>query len=215
MVKGKVGGKGKGKGQGKGWKVRTTFVKKPIAWEAPKGKGNRKGKGTSKGGKGKGAGGGKWVWIEEEPARRYTQKGGKSKGKGKMATGDRKGKGKGKGKRKAAPLSSTFWQKKVEHEGRKELGETAYPGVIQRYNVKQGWGLIKPDNLSGLPSQVRKKISEAEAKVEESGKEVAEKGLLYFRKPDVNHTEGFKLTGETAVSFRVYVDEKGAGAMDV
>eukprot|EP00438_Fugacium_kawagutii_P024667 Skav226599 [mRNA] locus=scaffold5607:51141:58246:+ [translate_table: standard] len=37
--------------------VRTTFVKKPIAWEAPKGKGNRKGKGTSKGGKGKGAGG--------------------------------------------------------------------------------------------------------------------------------------------------------------
>lgn len=37
------------------------------------------------------------MWIEEEPPRRYTQKGkskGKSKGKGKMAT---KGKGKGKG----------------------------------------------------------------------------------------------------------------------
>lgn len=35
------------------------------------------------------------------------------------------------------------------------------------------------------------------------------------RKPDVNHTDGFKLTGETSVTFRVYLDDKGAGAMDV
>ena len=31
----------------------------------------------------------------------------------------------------------------------------------------------------------------------------------------MNHTDGFKLTGETSVTFRVYVDEKGAGALDV
>lgn len=45
--------------------------------------------------------------------------------------------------------------------------------------------------------------------------EVKEKGLLYFRKPDVNHTDGFKLSADTSVTFRVYVDDKGAGAFDV
>ncbi|CAK9055436.1 unnamed protein product [Durusdinium trenchii] len=196
MVKGKSKGSKGGSSYG-GYKVRTSFVKtKPVAWTEPS-KGSRKGGTKGKGGKG---GGGKWIWVETEaPARRPMSKGGK----------------KGKGKRRAPALTSEFWTKKVEEESRKELGETAYPGVIQRYNVRQGWGLIRPDNLAGLPGQVKKKIQEAETKVEESGKEVTEKGLLYFRKPDVNHTDGFKLTSDVPVTFRIYVDDKGAGAMDV
>eukprot|EP00438_Fugacium_kawagutii_P012797 Skav211677 [mRNA] locus=scaffold216:230798:233939:+ [translate_table: standard] len=92
----------------------------------------------------------------------------------------------------------------------------------------------------GLPASVKKKMNEAEAAVEAEGKEVPppppwtceastlegqlvkEKGLLYFRKPDVNHEEGehrrgnrFKLSEGTAVTFRLYVDNLGAGALDV
>eukprot|EP00913_Durusdinium_trenchii_P009196 g8645.t1 len=40
--------------------------------------------------------------------------------------------------RRAAPLKSEFWNKKVEAEGRKEMGDTVLPGVIQRYSFKQG-----------------------------------------------------------------------------
>ncbi|CAJ1346402.1 unnamed protein product, partial [Effrenium voratum] len=196
--------------QGKG-KVRQTVVKRTPWKEEPS-------KGKSKG-KGKGDGGGRWVWVEETPRRPAPSgKGGKvgggkgTKGKGTKGNG---AKGKGKGNMRAAPVKSQFWQKKVESEGRKELGDSAHPGVIFRYNIKQGWGFIKPDNMSGLPAQVRKKMSEAESAAEESGKEVKEKGLLYFRKPDVNHTDGFKLSTEVPVTFRVYVDDKGAGAMDV
>lgn len=69
---------------------------------------------------------------------------------------------------------------------RKELGDTAYPGVIQRYSVKQGgtwtekrtsalgWGLIKPESLATLPKEARKKIQEAETAAEENGKEAGE-----------------------------------------
>ncbi|CAK9034789.1 unnamed protein product [Durusdinium trenchii] len=179
-------GKG-GKGKGKTTKVWT----EPKKWES-------KGKGK--------ASEGRWIWVEDEP---YRPKG---KGKGKGGKG---GKAKGKGKRRAAPLKSEFWNKKVEAEGRKEMGDTVLPGVIQRYSFKQGWGFIKPDNLASLPGQVKKKVNEAEAAAEAEGKEVKERGLLYFRKPDVNHEEGFKLTEGTSVTFRVYIDSLGAGALDV
>ncbi|OLP80369.1 hypothetical protein AK812_SmicGene39231 [Symbiodinium microadriaticum] len=125
--------------------------------------------------------GGRWVWVEEEPAPVRYVKTSKGKGKGKDHGGQKghgKGKGKGKGKMRppplhwflgsgelifafAAPLNSEFWTKKMEHEGRKEMGDTAFPGVIVRYKVNQGWGLIRPDNLAG----------EAESAQEADGKE--------------------------------------------
>ncbi|CAJ1437708.1 unnamed protein product [Effrenium voratum] len=167
-------------------------------------------------------------------------------------------------KRRAAPVKSQFWQKKVESEGlpaqvRKKMSEAEsaaeesgkealyldqVPKTVTPVEVKEkGFklstevpvtfrvyvddkGKLRPDCAwkghqvwmwinEGLPAQVRKKMSEAESAAEESGKEVKEKGLLYFRKPDVNHTDGFKLSTEVPVTFRVYVDDKGAGAMDV
>mmetsp|Transcript_30548 Transcript_30548/g.42739 ORF Transcript_30548/g.42739 Transcript_30548/m.42739 type:complete len:195 (+) Transcript_30548:73-657(+) len=190
---------GKG-GKGKGGKGKGTAMK---VWTAPK-KWESKGKSSGKGGK--------WVWVDqEEPVYKRS----KGKGKGQTKGKSKGGKAKGKGKRRAAPLSSEFWNKKVESEGRKELGDTALAGVIQRYNLKSGYGFIKPDNPAGLPGSVKKKMSEAEAAAEAEGKEVKEKGLLYFRKPDVNHGEGFKVAEGTAVTFRLYVDSLGAGALDV
>ena len=48
-----------------------------------------------------------------------------------------------------------------------------------------------------------------------SGQDYGDPNLLYFGKPDVNHQEGFKLAVGVAVTFQVYVDNKGAGAYEV
>eukprot|EP00930_Biecheleria_cincta_P053207 TRINITY_DN385_c0_g2_i1.p1 TRINITY_DN385_c0_g2~~TRINITY_DN385_c0_g2_i1.p1 ORF type:complete len:211 (-),score=72.47 TRINITY_DN385_c0_g2_i1:49-681(-) len=204
------GGSGKSSKGSKGSKSSSTSpwktnLKDSSPWRSG---GKSSSKGSSKGKSSSGSGGGKWVFVEE-PARR---KGG-DKGKGKSSKG--KGKGKGKGKFRAAPLNSSFWSDKLEEEGRQEQGDTDYPGVISMYRMQNGWGFILPDNPESLPKQVKKKIKESEDAAKADGKEVKEKGMLYFRKPDVNHAEGFKLAAETAVTFKVYVDEKGAGAYDV
>eukprot|EP00929_Paragymnodinium_shiwhaense_P033205 TRINITY_DN18278_c0_g2_i1.p2 TRINITY_DN18278_c0_g2~~TRINITY_DN18278_c0_g2_i1.p2 ORF type:complete len:187 (+),score=60.11 TRINITY_DN18278_c0_g2_i1:80-640(+) len=120
--------------------------------------------------------------------------------------------GKGKGKR-AAPLKSDFWEKKLEGEGRQVLGNKAYSGTIFRYNLRDGWGLIAPDNVNSLPKKAKALIMEAAEKQGAAGKD--DTPVIYFRKPDVNHQEGFKLDKEVAVTFSVYVDEKGAGACEV
>ncbi len=39
--------------------------------------------------------------------------------------------------------------------------------------------------------------------------------LIYFRNPDVIQTEGFELTNDVSVTFKLYIDEKGTGAYDV
>merc|ERR1712070_549926 len=132
---------------------------------------------------------------------------GKGKSKG-------KGKGKGKGKR-SAPLKSNFWEKKLESENREVVNTKTYNGTISRYNMKGGYGFISPDNYNGLPKKVKESLAAAAATAAEAGKEQEDTTLLYFRKPDVNHQEGFKLAADTPVTFTVYVDEKGAGACDV
>merc|ERR1711957_345602 len=136
------------------------------------------------------------------------------KGKGKIVKKG-KGKGKGKGKFKAASVNSEFWVKKEEEENRTDLGDKTYTGTVHRYNRKFGYGFVLPDNSGALPQKAKKKLAEAAAAAEEAGKEISDPNLLYFRKPDVNFEEGFKLEDDVAVTFKVYVDEKGAGACDV
>lgn len=116
---------------------------------------------------------------------------------------------------KAAPLHSKFWMRKVDNENREVLGEDTYSGTIQRYNLKQGWGFVMPDNPNELPQQVVQKLDEANKEAEDVGKQVSDEHLLYFRKPDVNHADGFKLKSDVPVTFNVYVDDKGAGACEV
>jgi len=143
--------------------------------------------------------------------RRYSYDSSASGRKGGM----RKGKGKGKFN-KAAPLNSLFWERKVEDENREIIGEEMYSGTIERYNLRQGWGFIQPDDPDELPEEVMAKLKEANTEAEKEGKEIGDlKQKLYFRKPDVNHADGFKLTQEVAVTFSVYIDDKGAGACDV
>lgn len=142
---------------------------------------------------------------------------GKRKGKGKgKGTGKRKGKGKSKGKgKRAASLSSDFWERKVEDEDRKAVGSKVFTGTIQRYNLRHGYGFITPDNPAGLPKSVSTALKKAAEAATEAGREVADASALYFRKPDVNHTEGFKLAEGTACTFECYVDNKGGGACEV
>jgi len=116
---------------------------------------------------------------------------------------------------KAAPVHSDFWTRKVESENREVLSEDAYSGIIKRYNRKQGWGLVLPDNPDELPQQVLQKLNKANKQAEDAGKQASDEHLLYFRKPDVNHADGFKLKSKVPVTFNVYIDNKGAGACDV
>jgi cold shock CspA family protein len=190
IKKGGSKGKSSSKGSSKGSRVITSFA------------------GSSRKGKGKGSSGGSWVFIPDN-----SSKGGKSRGKGKSKG---KSKGKGKGKKFAASVGSAFWEKKEDSENRQILGEKAYNGTIQRYQKKFGYGFILPDNPAALPGKVKSKLAAAVKAAEAAGKDVSDKNALYFRKPDVNHDEGFRLSEEgTPCTFKVYVDDKGAGACDV
>merc|ERR1719401_212173 len=144
----------------------------------------------------------------------------RGKGKSKFSTkgsrkGSGKGKGKGKGKRRAAPLNSKHWERKLENENREILGDKTYAGTVSRYILKHGYGFILPDNPKALPKTVKAKLQESAKTVAASGKEVENPDLLYFRKPDVNHEEGFKLADGTPCTFQIYIDDKGAGACEV
>merc|ERR1712146_626107 len=135
--------------------------------------------------------------------------------KSSAATTLTKAKSGGKGKSSAAPLESKFWESKLEDENRQELGAKTYSGTVSKFFFRQGWGLIAPDNFNGLPKKVKEACEEAAKKAEAAGEEDVDKTLIYFRKPDINHQEGFKVAPEVAVTFSLYVDEKGAGARDV
>merc|ERR1712007_239125 len=112
-------------------------------------------------------------------------------------------KGKGKGKR-AASLDSPHWERKLEDENRMVLGDKTYTGVISRYIFKNGFGFILPDKPQILPKKVKAKLAEVAAEAEEAGKEI-NPNELYFRKPDVNHEDGFSLRDDTPCTFKVYV----------
>mmetsp|Transcript_77123 Transcript_77123/g.229784 ORF Transcript_77123/g.229784 Transcript_77123/m.229784 type:complete len:216 (+) Transcript_77123:79-726(+) len=168
-----------------------------------------------------------WVKLDTKSYSSYSGSSNKPSGKGgsngrdswssgRSWSSDRKGKGKGKGKRRfAAPLSSKFWERKEEEENREVIGSETFAGVIQRYSVKQGWGFIMPDYPNDLPQEVKDRLAKSCKEAEAEGKEVSDPNHLYFRKPDVNHTDGFKLSKDAPVTFSVYVDDKGAGACDV
>ncbi|CAK9078702.1 unnamed protein product [Durusdinium trenchii] len=230
MVKGKGKSGGKSKGSYGGYKVRTSFLKRdsPVAWRDSKGKGKGGGRlgdfmaqkfrlvlpRTVKGSFQKEHRLLKPTRRDEAttrcpPFRKSSRKGDNG---GKWIWVESETPRQRKGKRRAAALTSEFWTKKVEEER-----------VIQRYNVKQGWGLIKPDNLSALPAQVKKKIAEAEAKVEESGKEVEDvtvglrlpdffgTGSLYPHRHQARECAGWQIFGEAwGVLEALPLDHRGA-----
>eukprot|EP00439_Symbiodinium_sp_Y106_P036570 s1909_g4.t1 len=90
------------------------------------------------------------------------------------------------------------------------LGGT-FSGTITAYNKKFGWGFILPDNVEELPEEAQIKIAEASEQAVSNGKSA--QSLLYFRKPDI--TEGCEADREKACTFSLYVDDKGAGALEL
>lgn len=184
------------------WRPSGTIRAVTVTGKASKG---TAGKGTLKGAS-KGAG--KAVYATSS----------KSYGKGGGSFGKKGGKGKGvvfvkgKGKGKPAPpANSPYWKEKELAEEREAL-EGQFSGVVASYNFRAGWGFIRPDSPEILPDKAKEKLAEAQAQAAAEGKSSDEQ-LLYFRKPDI--TTGFKVEKEGAVQFKVYVDNKGAGAFEV
>merc|ERR1712217_529428 len=130
---------------------------------------------------------------------------GKGKGKGK--------KGKGKGKH-AAALKSEFWVRKKDEEDRTELTGT-FTGTVEKYHILKGWGFIEPDDPDALPSEAREKLEEEQARLKEAGKDITNENFIYFRKPDIDPESLRQMDPGQAITFELYIDNKGCGAFNV
>lgn len=104
-------------------------------------------------------------------------------------------------------------------EERKEEGKTTYNGEVSFFSVQKGYGYIKPDSISKFPAKCKKALEEdaaaSKAKLEKKGqdkKSTALEPLVYFRRGDMS--ENFVKRG-TKVSFRLYQDIRGVGALAV
>jgi len=102
-------------------------------------------------------------------------------------------------------------------EHRQNVGSQTFHGEVHMWNWRQGWGFIKADPATTLPPEVCAKLAQqshsAAERAATRGKTVLEEELLYFRKHDVQ--QGVRLDKGAQVMFRVYTDDKGAGALDI
>lgn len=97
-------------------------------------------------------------------------------------------------------------------DNRKQL-DGEYPGKIFSWNWSSGWGFIAPDDLSSLPKDAQLAIEAASEKAKQSGK--SDDKLLYFRKQDFGKGCTSWLKRGMPCTYKVYVDDKGAGACEV
>jgi len=155
----------------------------------------------------------------------------KGKGKGKApqkpwATIQRKG-GKGSGRKKTLFTNlpedqqqqiQEKWAARAAKEGREELDDTLFSGIVVWRCRSYGW--IRPNSPQLLPAKVqesmatmteelRGKAVEAETDLDRFAEDV-----LYFRicdRADITT----QIDKDMEVNFKVYIDNKGAGAMEV
>merc|ERR1712226_862576 len=108
-------------------------------------------------------------------------------------------------------------EEKASGEGRKPMGNALHEGTIVKGMKAYGW--IKPTNMMKLPKPVRDKMKEMtqekKAAAAEHDHEGFDEDILYFRKSDVEGYPAIRLKSDMLVKFKVYVDEKGAGAFAV
>merc|ERR1711933_129772 len=107
---------------------------------------------------------------------------------------------------------------KAKEEGRKPMGGATYQGTIVKSMASYGW--IKPTNIMKLPKPVKDKMKEMTKEKKSSAAEhnhddTFDEDILYFRKSDVEGFPAIRLKSDMEVKFKVYVDEKGAGAFAV
>merc|ERR1712048_1545459 len=98
-------------------------------------------------------------------------------------------------------------------EGRKSVGKEQYTGTVAIWVNTGGWGLIDIPEQTPLPAEVKAKIKQMQEDAKAKGKEAQNPNAIYFRFSDV--TKGFRVQKEAQVTFNIYIDEKGAGAMNV
>lgn len=103
-------------------------------------------------------------------------------------------------------------------ENRMVMGPEEYKGTVEIWNWRQGWGFIKVAPGVPLPSNVQAKLSQqtqaAQEKAQTRGKtNTAQDELIYFRRMDVK--PGARLRKDQNVTFHIYTDDKGVGAMEI
>lgn len=97
-------------------------------------------------------------------------------------------------------------------ENRETIPGSAHSGVVSFYNLKSGWGYLKPNNIDALPKSVRDAIqADTKKAIEKKGKDM--ESMIYFRRSDCK-SSGILRRGD-AVNFEVYIDHRGAGAHNV
>eukprot|EP00928_Gymnodinium_smaydae_P087200 TRINITY_DN71508_c0_g1_i1.p1 TRINITY_DN71508_c0_g1~~TRINITY_DN71508_c0_g1_i1.p1 ORF type:complete len:348 (+),score=113.06 TRINITY_DN71508_c0_g1_i1:151-1194(+) len=107
------------------------------------------------------------------------------------------------------PGGSPLTQESLEN--RQTIAGPVFSGEIEMWNWRNGWGFVTVSDDKALPPAVAEKQEEARKEAEAKGKSFT--NALYFRKSDVRNN--CKLDKGEKVQFTLYVDDKGAGAMDV
>jgi len=103
-------------------------------------------------------------------------------------------------------------QEGLEH--RVVLGTRTFQGIVEMYNWRRGWGFIKGAPGVAFPPNVVAKIKQMQEESAKRGKAtVGQDLMLYFRKEDLNF--GAQVDKGQQVTFKVYTDDKGAGACEV
>mmetsp|Transcript_35481 Transcript_35481/g.110681 ORF Transcript_35481/g.110681 Transcript_35481/m.110681 type:complete len:189 (-) Transcript_35481:62-628(-) len=183
-----------------------------MAWT--QGKGNQWGSKGKAGGKG--ASWSSWgapikPWVKQAPTK--GSKGGKGGGK----DGRRKGLFTDLPKSQQKAIQEKWAERAVE-EGREEVDDTVFTGTVIWRCRSYGW--IKPQSPELLPARVlesmatmteelRGKAAEAQTDLDRFAEDV-----LYFRICD-RAKIAMKIDKDAEVTFKAYVDSKGAGAMEV
>jgi len=107
------------------------------------------------------------------------------------------------------PLS----QSALEHRATTSTQE--YTGEVKFWNWS--WGFIKAEPSENMPPEVQAKLQQqaqaAKDKAAAKGKTGEQEELIYFRQGDLQ--QGVRLKQGVKVIFKIYTDDKGAGAYDV
>lgn len=102
-------------------------------------------------------------------------------------------------------------QEGVEH--RVVLGTRTFTGIVEMYQWTRGWGFIKGTPGQAFPPNVVTKIKQMQEDAARRGKQTSVDMALYFRKDDLN--QGVEVDKGQQVTFKVYTDDKGAGACEI
>lgn len=115
-----------------------------------------------------------------------------------------------KGYNMTLPGGIPMTQEGLEH--RVVLGSRTFTGQVEIFNWRKGWGFIKGTQGIVYPPNVVAKIKQMQEACKARGKS-ADQPMLYFRRDDLS--PGMQVDQGTQVTFKVYTDDKGAGACEI